>query len=147
MPHITIEYSANVADHHEIDDLVAAVHQAALAHGLPDVTALRTRATARRHYRVMSGDPRFGFVAIQCRIGPGRDQHVKQTFIEQVLDAAEAALFDTPLAIAWSIELTEIDPVFRINRNHVRTAMAAEVSDSDSGGSAGNQDTGNQGEP
>ena len=31
MPHITIEYSANVAEHHDIDELVAAVHEAALA--------------------------------------------------------------------------------------------------------------------
>ncbi|MEM7288150.1 MAG: hypothetical protein AAF480_17510 [Actinomycetota bacterium] len=126
MPHITIEYSANIAEHHDVDELVAAVHRAALAHGLPDVTGLRTRAAERAHYRAMTGDPSFAFVAIHCRIGPGRDQEAKRSFIEQTLDAAEAALADTPLAIAWSIELTELDPELRINRNHVRTAMEAD---------------------
>lgn len=127
MPHIVIEYSANVAEHHDIDALVDDVHRAALAHGLPDVTALRTRALVSEHYRAMTGDPSFAFVAIRCRIGPGRDAEAKRSFITQVLDAAEASVHGTPLAIAWSIELTELDPEFRLNRNHVRLAMAAEA--------------------
>ncbi|MEM9035521.1 MAG: hypothetical protein AAGA99_02745 [Actinomycetota bacterium] len=123
MPHITIEHSANVAAHHDVDALVATVHEAALANGLPDVTALRTRASERGHYRVATGDERFAFVAIHCRIGPGRALAAKQAFLGEVLDAAESALVGTPLAIAWSIELTELDPELRINRNHVRAAL------------------------
>ena len=34
MAHIIIEHSANLADHHDIDALVEAVHEAAAAHGL-----------------------------------------------------------------------------------------------------------------
>jgi 5-carboxymethyl-2-hydroxymuconate isomerase len=125
MPHITIEYSANLLAHHDIDALVGAVHAAAADHGLAPLDGLRTRAVARDHFRIATGDPAFGFVAIGCRIGSGRDAESKRSFIAQVLDAAEAriALESGPLAIAWSIELTEIDPEFRINRNHVRTAM------------------------
>lgn len=123
MPHITIEYSANVADRHDIDVLLGAVHDAALAHGLAAVAGLRTRAVERAHYRVATGDPRFAFVAIHCRVGPGRDLDTEQAFITQVLDAAEASLADTPLAIMWSIELSEIDPQRRINRNHVRAVL------------------------
>lgn len=127
MPHITIEYSANLVEHHDIDALVGAVHAAAAAHGLPPLDGLRTRAAVRDHFRVATGDPAFAFVAIACRIGPGRDAASKQSFLEQVLDAAEAQLAGEagPLAIAWSIELTEIDAEFRINRNHVRAAMLA----------------------
>ena len=123
MPHITIEYSANVATHHDIDALVGVVHSAALADGLASQSALRTRAALRDHYRAMTGDPQFAFIAIACRIGPGRSDDDKRSFIEAILDAAEGHLVETPLAIAWSIELTEIDAEFRINRNHVRTAL------------------------
>jgi 5-carboxymethyl-2-hydroxymuconate isomerase len=123
MPHITVEYSANLAEQHDIDALVTTVHDAALAHGLPAVAGLRTRAAERTHYRVATGDPRFAFVAIHCRVGPGRELDEQQSLITQVLDAAEAALAGTPLAIMWSIELTELDPELRINRNHVRTAL------------------------
>lgn len=124
MPHITIEYSANLADHHDIDALVAAVHAAALDHGLPPADGLRTRAARRDHYVIADGsDPEIlAFVALAVRIGPGRDAATKASFIETLLDAAERHLDNdkTPLAIAWSIELNEIDPDFRINRNYVR---------------------------
>lgn len=72
----------------------------------------------------MTGEQHFAFIAIACRIGPGRNQDEKSSFIETVLDTAIATLADTPLAIAWSIELTELDPALRINRNFVREAMA-----------------------
>ncbi|MCY3860620.1 MAG: 5-carboxymethyl-2-hydroxymuconate Delta-isomerase [bacterium] len=125
MPHITVEHSENLAEHHDIDALVAAIHTAALDHGLPELAALRTRAVSRRHYRIASGDPLFGFVAIDCRIAPGRDAAAKHSFLEQVLDAAEAQLESegSSLHIAWSMEITEVNPEFRINRNRVRDAL------------------------
>jgi len=125
MPHVTIEYSSNVAAHHDIASLVDVVHRAALDHGLPPADGHRTRAAERSIYRIADGDPNHAFIAMHCRIGPGRDADTKQSFIETLLDAAEAHLDQTPspLAIMWSIELTEIDPDFRINRNHVRTRI------------------------
>ncbi len=130
MPHITIEHSANVAEHHDIDALVGAVHRAALDHGLPPIEGLRTRASSCDHYRVATGDDRFAYVAIHCRIAPGRTDESKRTFVESILDAAEAQITAEggPLSIAWSIELTELDPAMRLNRNHVRTALEQETS-------------------
>ena len=129
MPHVIIEYSANVAEHHDIDELVEVVHAAALADGLPALDALRTRAEERTAFRIADCAPTNAFVAIHARIGPGRDADAKQRFLTAVLDAAEAHLAggplgSSPLDIAWSVELTEIDPEFRINRNHVRPAVA-----------------------
>lgn len=125
MPHLTIEYTANVADHHDVQRLVDVVHAAALGHGLAPLDALRTRAAPRPHYRIADGDPDHAFVAIHARIGPGRTVEERTSFITAVLDAAERALAEdaSPLAVAWSIELTEIDPELRINRNHVRERM------------------------
>ena len=127
MPHITIEHSANLTEHHDIQQLVDAVHGAALGHGLAPLDGLRTRAATRDRYRIADGDPDHAFVAITARIGPGRDAESKTSFLETILDAAEAQI-DTapdPLAIAWSAEIVEMDPSFRINRNHVRTRIAA----------------------
>ena len=126
MPHIMIEYSANIAEHHDVEALISAVHNAAIGHGLPPVDGLRTRAAVRDHFRIADGSADLAFVAIAIRIGPGRDAATKTGFIETVLDAAESQLDAEfgPLAIAWSIELNEIDANFRINRNHVRTRLA-----------------------
>ena len=125
MPHILIEYSANVADHHDIDAVVEAVHTAALRTGVPPVAGLRTRAFARSVYRIADGHPMNAFVAVVARIGPGRDADTKSNLLETVLDAAEqqVASDNGPLAIAWSAEIQEIEPDFRINRNHIRSRM------------------------
>ncbi len=125
MPHIVLEYSANVGEHYDIDALVGQVHAAALDHGLAASDALRTRAAERPHYRVGNGDPRFGFVAIAVRLGPGRDDDTVNSFLEAVLDAAQAALVGDDLVLMWSIEANEIDPAKRINRNDVRAEMEA----------------------
>ena len=126
MPHITIEYSANVGLHHDIAALVDAVHAAALQHGLAPTDGLRTRAARRDHYRVADGRPDYAFVSIMVRIGPGRDAQAKSSFLETVLGAAEAAIAaeDGPLVVAWSAELSETDARFRINRNEVRARNA-----------------------
>lgn len=128
MPHVTIEHSANLADHHDVDALVAAVHAAALTHALVAPEALRTRACPREIYRVADGHAHNAFVAIHVRIAPGREQADKRHLIEDLLATAERHVDAEhgPLAIAWSIELTELDPELRINHNHVRTRMQEE---------------------
>jgi len=124
--HITIEHSANLADHHDIQALVGAAHEAAARHGLAPLDGLRTRAVTHAHYRIADGDPDYAFVAIAVRVGPGRDDAARRTFLETILNAAEAHIAATPspLAVAWSAEVTEIDATFRINRNEVHARIA-----------------------
>lgn len=125
MPHVTIDYSANVADHHDIDALVSTVHGAVLDHGAAPMTGLRTRAFAATHYRIADGRPDLAYVALRAHLGPGRSAEVKRSLVTAVLDAAEARLATepSPLAIAWSMEVTEIDAELRENRNHVRSRI------------------------
>lgn len=126
MPHIIIEYSANLAEVTDIDELVAAVHAAALDDGLPALDALRTRATPRDHYRIADGDPAYGFVYLTARIGPGRQPEAVRRFLTRLIDTVDEALAsiqqDHPVAISAEVQL--IDPALRINRNHVRTHLA-----------------------
>jgi len=125
MPHITIEYSANVAEHHDIDALVGAVHQAALKSEIAGPAGMRIRGAERAHYRVGDGDERFAFIAMYCRLGPGRSLETQQAFIETILDVGEAAVGESPLAIAWSMEVAEINADLRVNRNHVKPVLDA----------------------
>ena len=124
MPHLTIEYTANVAEHHDIEHLLDRLHTTVLDTGIGPVAGLRIRATEHTHYRVADGDPSFAFIALYARLGPGRDLATRQAFIETVLDAGEAALGDSPLDIIWSMEVAEIDPGVRVNRNHVAPVLA-----------------------
>ena len=123
MPHIIIEYSANLDELTDIEALVDAVHRAALDDGLPPLDALRTRAQSRRHYRIADGNPAYGFVSVTARIGPGREPATVERFLGRLIDTVDDVL--TPLLpchpVALSAEVQFIDPALRVNRNHIRT--------------------------
>ncbi len=126
MPHLIIEYSANVSEHHSIDALLDVIQQAVLDMDVAPVAGVRIRALRQEQYRIADGsDSNHAYVAMVARIGPGRDDETKQRIITTLLDAAEAqfASESSPLVIAWSLEVQEIDATFRENRNGIARAM------------------------
>lgn len=132
MPHIVIEHSDNIAAACDVQALVETVHAAALTHPLTPDDGLRTRAAGRRHYRIADGDPRYAFVAVVARIGPGRDERSKQSFATLLIDTVDRFLLAeaADLVVALSCEVQEIDHPHRINRNHIRNFRRAEKGDS-----------------
>ena len=78
------------------------------------------------HCRIADLHPDNAMIAMVARLGPGRTVEQKQALIEAVLDAAEVHLGNepSPLSIAWSMEVQEIDAEVRVNRNHVASTMA-----------------------
>ncbi len=126
MPHVIIECSANVADHHDIDLLLAVVHDTVVTTAVAPTACCRTRAHVLEHCRIADLHPDNAMIAMVARLGPGRTVEQKQALIEAVLDAAEVHLGNepSPLSIAWSMEVQEIDADVRANRNHVAAAMA-----------------------
>jgi 5-carboxymethyl-2-hydroxymuconate isomerase len=127
MPHLTVEYSANLEPRLDVGGLLHAVHEAAMATKIAEVGGFRTRAERREHFVVADGDPRNGFVAIRVRIARGRDAATRATFAEAVFEAATAYLeplfASVPLAI--SLEVAEIDPVGSLKRNNLHERMRA----------------------
>jgi 5-carboxymethyl-2-hydroxymuconate isomerase len=111
MPHLTVEYSANLRKKIDIQKLVEAVHQAALHTGVFEVAAVRTRAAGREHYVVADGHRDNAFVAIAVRVAPGRSPETRKRLGQEIFDAACSFLKDvyaaTPMAI--SLEVLEID--------------------------------------
>ncbi|AXS41716.1 5-carboxymethyl-2-hydroxymuconate Delta-isomerase [Breoghania sp. L-A4] len=110
MPHITLEYSANLAEAIDVQGAVDALHLAAAGSGLFDIGAIRTRAARREQYRVGDGDPANGFVQVIARFREGRDPAQVEALGEALfasLNTALARAYDThPLAV--TLELHEI---------------------------------------
>jgi 5-carboxymethyl-2-hydroxymuconate isomerase len=123
MPHLTIEYSNNVAVSCDIQTLVDRVHTVAADHELPPEVGLRTRAVGREHYRIADGDQRYGFISLIARVGPGRSSQLKNDFLNLMLDTIEAFVSDCAphVILALSGEVQEIDAANRVNRNQIRT--------------------------
>ncbi len=125
MPHITVEYSANLDPVLDVPALLQAVHRAALETGMVEIGGLRTRAERREHFVVANGNTANSFVAIRCRVGVGRDKATRAGFANDVFAAAKGfldAIFQTtPLAI--SLEVAEIDPVGSMRQNNLHARM------------------------
>jgi 5-carboxymethyl-2-hydroxymuconate isomerase len=70
MPHLLIEYSANLEPKLNIPSLVQVTHEATLETGLSAIGGIRTRA--QRHSCVADGPNENAFIHIEARIGAGR---------------------------------------------------------------------------
>ncbi|MGH8188305.1 MAG: 5-carboxymethyl-2-hydroxymuconate Delta-isomerase [Steroidobacteraceae bacterium] len=121
MPHIIIEYSANVAARVDLAQFVKAVHAAALETGVFPIGGVRTRAHATEFYEIADGHPDNTFVHVLLRVGQGRDVPTRKRACEQML-AAVCALLDEPFAgapLAISLEMLEIDAQFAYRKNNL----------------------------
>ena len=123
MPHLILEYSSNVADRVDIDGLVDAVHDAALATGIAPLDALRTRAVERRYYAIADRHADNAFVALVARLGAGRTEAEQQRFVEALMAALDDFLGDAQRTIMLSVEYQEIDPSRRLNKNNLRSVI------------------------
>lgn len=125
MPHLTVEYSANLEPGADIPGLLAAVHRAALETGVFEIGGIRVRAERRDLYIVADGAPENRFVAVHVRIGAGRDEATRARMAEHVFAAVTAHLapvYDAhPLAI--SLEVSEIAPVGSLKQNNLHARL------------------------
>ena len=87
MPHVTIEYSANLEAEVEPMTLVNAVHRAVLSQPVFEAVGVRTRAARREHFLVADGDPSHAFIAVTARIGPGRTLAERKAASEAIMTA------------------------------------------------------------
>ena len=126
MPHLLIEYSANLEPAIQIRKLVDTLHAAAIATGVFPVGGARTRAMCREMYRVADGDTDNAFVHLTMRVGHGRSIETRRTAAEAIFAALTAYLQPiqdcTPLAI--SAEMQEIDPQFSFKKNNLHERLA-----------------------
>ena len=124
MPHLIIEHSSNVADLVDIDALVVAVHDAALATGIAPLDALRTRAAERRHYAIADRHPDNAFIAVTARLGAGRTDVEQRTLIDALMAALDHTLGPAQRHVMLSVEFQEINPDRRVNKNNLRSIVA-----------------------
>jgi 5-carboxymethyl-2-hydroxymuconate isomerase len=125
MPHLIVEYSANLENQIDILQLVEKIHQAALRTGVFEVGAVRTRAVKCDYYVIADGHRDNAFVAIMVRIAPGRPLETRQRLGQDIFDAAceflETVYETTPIGI--SLEVQEIDKTAAFRKNNLHAVV------------------------
>ena len=131
MPHLNIEYSANLEDALDVQALVDRIHETALETGIFPLGGVRTRAEARKYYRIANGDLRAGYIHMLVRIGSGRDLEVRRAAGEKLFTALcefTDQLYRTrPLAL--SFELHEIPPDMAWRKNNLHELLKKEATE------------------
>lgn len=110
MPHIIVEYTANIASEANADGLLKLLTNVLAQCGTKfPVSAIRARAIELQTYFMADGADDYAFVHIELRVAPGRSPEVKQEARGVLLEAAKVhfakLLAKRPLAI--TLELTE----------------------------------------
>ena len=126
MPHLVVEYSANLAERTDVGGLVRALHRRALGTGIAPLAGLPPRALVCEHYAVADEDPRNAFLAVTARLAAGRSLADRRRFLAELVDAVVAHLGPAGAEhVAVSVEYQEIDPDHRVNRNGIRQRLGA----------------------
>lgn len=127
MPHLIVEYSANLEADLDPHALASTLHQAALATGVFPIGGCRTRLARRDVFCVGDCHPDNRFIHVQARIGGGRPADLRQKAAEQIFAALKeftARTFaERPLGL--TLEVVEIDPVGSLKHNNLHDIIAA----------------------
>ncbi|MFV3330361.1 5-carboxymethyl-2-hydroxymuconate Delta-isomerase [Pseudomonas sp. NY15437] len=111
MPHIAIDYTANLADDLAPLALAQKLHDAARTLGVFPLNGLRTFARAVEEFQVGANTQDEAFINIQIRIAPGRPEELRQRIVDTLFAMAEqtlAALMEKrPLGL--QLEITEFE--------------------------------------
>ena len=131
MPHLNIEYSANLEEALDMQALVDRIHETALETGIFPLGGVRTRAEPRKHYRIANGDPRAGYIHMMVRIGSGRDADTRRKAGERIFaalcDFTHELYHSRPLAL--SFELHEIPPDMAWRKNNLHELLKKEATE------------------
>lgn len=112
MPHLTVDYSANMEDRVDMAALCNTLRIAAIETGVFPLAGVRVRAFRADHVSIADGDTTHGYIDISVRLRAGRNLATRQAAVHEIFAAAEAALADAMMhhSIALSLEMRDIDP-------------------------------------
>lgn len=117
MPHLTVEYSANLEMDVDIGAFCLAMRDAMLETGIFPLGGIRVRAFPARAYVIADNDPEHAYLHMICRVGHGRPEEVRVKAAEDIYSAAEAFLKPTVTGgFALSLDFDELSPVTSIKR-------------------------------
>lgn len=124
MPHLAVEYSANLDSQSDMGALCKSLQATMMASGLFELGAVRVRARPCPHYAIADMLPENAFADMILRIGTGRSEDEKKAVGQALMRTAEAH-FAPLLArphFALTLEVQEISPTFswRTNAIHPR---------------------------
>ena len=122
MPHLIIEYSANMEEACDIGAFCNVLRRTAAELDIFPETGVRVRAYRADHVSIADGDQRHGFVDISIRLRESRSQDAKENAVNVLFAAAKNFLADVLATkpVMVSMEMRDIDAALSPKVNTVR---------------------------
>jgi 5-carboxymethyl-2-hydroxymuconate isomerase len=121
MPHLIVEYSANLDSRIDLDGLLDRLHAVAIETGLFPQGGIRIRAYRAERYRIADLAPDNAFVHLTAWVGSGRALERREAAAQRIFAALCEALgplqATSPLAISFNMQ--ELDPVLNFKKNNL----------------------------
>ena len=127
MPHIMLDYSANMEERADIAALCHHLRRAAIDTGVFPMPGIRVRAFAATHVSIADGDPTHGYIDISVRLREGRDQQTREAAVQAIFEAAKDFLQPAlkTHSIALSVEMRNIDASLSPKTGTIRDHLKA----------------------
>jgi 5-carboxymethyl-2-hydroxymuconate isomerase len=125
MPHLIIEYTANIRAEADIAALLRKANDVIIAQdGAFPIGGIRSRAIELTDYRMADGAADYAFVHATLKIGAGRSPEVKKRVCDELFEAIKVHFADlfARRYLALSMELYEFDEggTYKHNNVHAR---------------------------
>ena len=122
MPHLMIDYSANIEPDVDMGAFCDTLRDVAASIDAFPLAGVKVRAVRVDHYAIADGNPEHGFIDISVRIREGRDMETKQNAAQKIFDAANEFIADVMQrrSLALSLELRDIDAALSSKSGSIR---------------------------
>jgi len=135
VPHLVVEYSANLEAQLDLDTLLDRLHATAIKTGMFPLGGIRIRAYRADHYRIADCAPDNAFVHVTAIVGSGRPLERREAVSQELFGALCAELEElaarSPLAISFNMR--EFDPVLNYKRNNLHEYVKQRAGQGDQG--------------
>ncbi len=129
MPHLVIEYTANIAADADIPGLLRKANAALIAQGdVIPIGGVRSRAIRLTEYRVADGEADYAFVHATLKMGAGRSAETRKKLGDElfaVIKAHFAGLYARRY-LALSMEIAEFDEAGTWKHNNIHARFRKE---------------------
>lgn len=116
MPHLILEYSANIIEEEKIPELFQECH-VLLAEMLPtDIQGCKSRAYKSNTYLIGSNQPNNGFVHVDLKVLPGRTKETLQQVGLNMMTLLQNYFSESlqQLNLQITLEISELQTYFKI---------------------------------
>jgi 5-carboxymethyl-2-hydroxymuconate isomerase len=110
MPHLCLEYTANVPQKIDFDTLFSELHHTLSDVGRIDIGNCKGRAVRLENYYVADGKADVAFVHLEVRLFAGRPDELKQQIAAALMNVLKAHFAQTGAgpAVQFSLEMRDV---------------------------------------